>query len=785
MSLKKNRLAVAIAVSTVALLSSQQSLSEERFLLEEIVVTATKRAESVQDIPLAVTAVDSRLLAQRGISDIESLATSVPGLHFSQSGSDTQITIRGIGSEQNSVTGDPGVAFHIDGVYQSRSSAGSALLYDLDRIEVLRGPQGTLYGRNATGGSINVISKLPDQELSGKLDYKLGNYNQHQVSGVFNAPLIEDKLLSRISFQQETRDGFYTNVSAGQDDLDDIDTQDLRAQLLFLPNDDVDVLLSVNYSTDKGASNSGGHNVGTYGGVETGVPANFITSGLAVLPVGTIPGVGGFGLAGVASEAASADPAGDWEVSTNGEHSTDNERQGASLTLNWDMGDVALKSITAWQDNLVSQVRDIDFTDAEVMNEFRLQDSTQYSQELQLSSTDDSALQWITGLYWLEEKTEADFWVFDDGRGLSSLKFTAGTVYDGANYGAAFLNGFNIFQSIDSGQGFSAIGGNQSVINSESLGAYAQFNYAINDDLKLTAGLRYSEDKKSADIRYKGFGNQFTHPEVSHTKQDSWDSVTGKLGLDWYVTEDSMVYASVSTGFKSGGFLQDPDSDSYNEENITAYEFGSKNRFFEGRLQANISAYFYDYEDMQLSTIIDNQLVITNAGKADIKGIDLELMARPIEALILGLTLSRTNANFVTYSADDPTVAGIDEVVLDGNDLARSPDWTANLSAAYTVDMELGSVTASANMFWSDEVYFSAFNRQGNPADHQGNYRTTDLRVQFDSADDAWNVALAVKNLENELVASNGFARSSLGGPEAFVQWQAPRIYSVSAGYNF
>jgi len=733
MSLKKNRLAAAIAVGTVALLSSQQSLSDDGFLLEEIVVTATKRAENVQDIPLAVTAVDAGLLEQRSISDIESLATSVPGLHFSQAGSDTQITIRGIGSEQNSVTGDPGVAFHIDGVYQSRSSAGSALLYDLARIEVLRGPQGTLYGRNATGGSINVISKRPDMELSGKLEYQLGNYNQKQVSGVFNAPLIEDKLLSRISFQQETRDGFYKNVSEGQADLDDVDSQDLRAQLLFLPNDDMEALLSFNYSTDTGASNAGGHNVGPYSGLATLAPSY---------------------------ASVSPDPEGDWQASTDGKHATDNKRQGASLTLDWDLGDVALKSITAWQDNLVDQVRDVDFTDAEIMNELRLQDSRQFSQELQLSSIDDSPLQWLAGLYWLEEETEADFWVFDDGTGLSALPF---------------------FPTVDTGLGFSAIGGNQSVINSESMGAFAQINYAIDDDLKLTAGLRYSEDKKSADIRFKKFGGA----EFFHTKQDSWESVTGKLGLDWYATEDSMIYASVSTGFKSGGFLQDPDSDAYNEENITSFELGSKNRFLEGRLQANISAYFYDYQDMQLSTVVDNQLVTTNAGKAEVKGIELELLARPIEALILSANLSRTNANFVSYSADDPTVAGIAVEVLDGNEMARSPDWTANLSAAYTVDMDMGSVTASANMFWSDEVYFSAFNREGEAADHQGQYHTTNLRLQFDSADDAWNVALAVKNLEDELVASNGFAATGLGGPEAVVQWQAPRTYSVSAGYNF
>ena len=774
MPLKKRYLASTIAWVTTALLSPQVALSSEGFELEEIIVTATKRAESVQDIAAAVTALNANVLAERGIVNIESLAASVPGMHFSQAGADTRITVRGIGAEQNTVTGDPGVAFHIDGVYQARASAGAALFYDLERVEVLRGPQGTLYGRNATGGSINVISKAPADEFGGKFELQVGEFNQQVFKGVLNAPLIADKLLARVSVRQETRDGYYQNTAAGSSDLDDVDSVNLRTQLLFMPNENVDVLLAMNYATQKGAGN-GARVDGAY--PVSFFPINQITSNL-----------GGTGLVPYvypqASSVPSANPSGDWQISTNGEHNRDNERKGASVTVNWDLGSIAFKSISAWQDNVVDEVRDVDFTDAEIMNEYRLQDSRQYSQELQLSSTDEGPLQWLAGAYWLKEETSANYWLFDDGSGLSALVYNNPFLPLQPGVPSFFI-GMPYFGTVDSGQGFDAVFGNESVINSESLGAFAQASYELNSDLTATAGVRWSEDKKDADIRFKRFGNNFLVPESEFSKSDSWDALTWKLGLDWFVTEDSMVYATVSTGFKSGGFLQDPQSDSYDEEHIQSWELGSKNRFLDGKMQANVSAYYYDYEDMQLSTVLNNQLVTTNAGEADVLGLEVELLARPIDALELSVALAHTRAKFVDYQADNPLVPGVTVEVLDNNEMARSPDWTMNVAAAYTIDLAYGSLTASANMFWTDEVYFSAFNRLNDPSDYQGGYHVTDLRLHFASNDDVWFVSLAAKNLEDELVASNASPRSDLGGPDATIQWQAPKTWSLSAGYNF
>jgi len=731
--LKKRKLVTAILAGVSGLLLAPGSIADDTFMLEEIIVTAQKRTESVQEVAAAISALSGSMLDARGITNVESLVTSVPGMHFSQSGANARITVRGIGTEQTTVTGDPGVAFHIDGVYQSRASAGSALFYDLDRVEVLRGPQGTLYGRNATGGSVNLISKRPTEELGGNLELQLGNYNQKRVRGVFNTPLTDDdSLMLRVSGQQETRDGYLNNLTPGADDLEDRDALNLRTQLLYLPTDDLEVLLSVNYSTDKGAG-QGQVALGDY--PVDGAPINAL----------------------IAAQSAPQNPSDPWDIRTSGLARQDNDRQGATLAVDWDLGNVTLKSISAWQKNTVDSLADGDFSSADVINENRYQSSEQYSQELQLSSAGDGPWEWVTGLYAMAETSDVDFWYTDEGQGLSMF-----------------------FPTIDVGLADPSYFGNKTTVNSDSLGIFGQTSYRVTEEFKLTAGLRYSKDKKTADVFRKGFGAQ---QGDAFPKEGSWSAVTWKLGADWWVTEDSMLYASVSTGFKSGGFLQKKSDEPYDEEEILAWEIGSKNRFFDDRLQANVSAFFYEYSDMQLRTIRDSTSVVSNAGEAEIKGLEIELLARPLEALELSAALAYTDAKFTNYTDDDP-LDGLANTPLDlsGNDLARSPDYTANLSAAYTWQFDSGSLTSSVNYYWSDEVYFSAYNRKD--VDYQGSYQKTDVNLTFNSADQIWYVSLVARNLENAEVASNISTNSSLGGLHR-AQWQAPQTVSLTAGYHF
>ncbi|BFM14060.1 TonB-dependent receptor [Maricurvus nonylphenolicus] len=742
---QKRAMALSIAAIACGATTNVFAESDNDFAIEEIIVTAQKRAESVQDVAAAISAVGGSKLDEMGITDAESLVLAVPGMHFSQSGSNTRITVRGIGSEQTTVTGDPGVAFHIDGVYQTRASAGSALFYDLDRVEVLRGPQGTLYGRNATGGSVNLISNRPTQEFEGNVEVQLGDYNHQRLRGVVNAPLIDDKLAMRVSAQQETRDGYYENLTPGADDLEDRDALNLRTQFLYTPTETLDVLLSMNYSNDKGAGN-GSKPLGDYPSPPGNINAFYA--------------------------GATENPDDPWKVRTNGQDKRDNKRKGASITVDWDLGNVALKSISAWQENTVDTFVDADFSDVEIINENTFQENTQYSQELQLTSVDAGDWEWVAGLYWLQEENDVDYWLNDNGTGLSSILIPAGP-----------LAGLPLYSTVDVGLDDPAYFGNRSNVKGNSLGAFGQVSYHINEDVKVTGGLRYSKDEKEASIYRKEFGPAPIAPASSFKKKDDWSSVTWKLGVDWQVAEDSLLYATVSTGFKSGGFLQIEDADSYDEEEVLAWEIGSKNRFFDNRLQANISAFYYEYTDMQLRTIVGTDSIVTNAGEAGIQGLEVELLARPMEGLQLSAALAWTDAEFDEYFDDDPH-DGLNSLLdLSGNDLARSPDYTASLNAAYTWDLPWGSLTSSVNYYWSDEVYFSAYNRKDR--DYQDSYHKTDINVTFNSLDDVWYATLSVQNLENAEVASNiNLDNPTLGGID-YVQWQAPQTVRVSLGYNF
>jgi iron complex outermembrane receptor protein len=243
-----------------------------------------------------------------------------------------------------------------------------------------------------------------------------------------------------------------------------------------------------------------------------------------------------------------------------------------------------------------------------------------------------------------------------------------------------------------------------------------------------------------------------------------------------------MLYATVSTGFKSGGFLQTVGSEPYDEETVIAWEIGSKNRFFDNRLQANVSAYYYEYEDMQLRTIRDLASVVENAGESEIKGIEVELTGRPSDALALSANFAFTDAEFTDYFNDDPQIPGSDLEDLSGNSLPRSPEFTVNLTAAYTWYFAAGSLTASADYYWADKVYFSAFNRE---ADSQDSYHRTGARLIFNNASDTWYVAAAVSNIEDDEVASQVSLGDATLGTVDNAQWQSPRTYTLTAGYYF
>lgn len=726
---------ISLAVS-LAFLAPLGSASEQGLALEEVTIVALKRPQSLQRAPASVTVLSEAKIDQRDITNIASMATSVPAMHFTGYGSLARVTIRGVGVELFEASSDPGVALYMDGVYQAQATVHRETLFDLARVEVLRGPQGTLYGRNALGGSINLISNAPTEELGGEIEVLAGDYDRERLRGVVNVPLIEDRLLLRVSGQYESRDGFYENQTPGGDDLEDIDTHNLRGQLLYRRGDNFSALLNVNYSTMEGA-------------------------GWGAAALGDYPLTGDLMAPFYAQ--ATPNPAGPWKIRTNeGIQDRDNERKGAALTLNWELDSIAFKSITAWQDHTVDIVGfEWDWSDADILNEAFYRDSTQYSQEFQIRSTSDGNLGWLAGAYWFSDETDSDVGLYDQGAGLSTYPF---------------------FPVLDVGLEYPVMYGISGTYETDVLALFGTVSYQLTPSVSISAGLRYNDEERSLKQSVKDFVDSTLHDYKR--QDDDWSNTTWKLGADWTISDASFLYASVSTGYRSGGFTPVPEAPTLDEEDLLAWEVGAKNRFFDNRLQANFSAYYYDHSDMQLNTIKDGIKVVDNAGDATIKGAEIELLGRPMPAFEVSAALAYTDAEFDDYIDSDPLDQTNTPQNLSGNRLPRTPEYTLNLAAQYSWVLAGGSLTASVNYYWSDEVYFSAYNRDD--LDYQDSYHATDALLRFSSAGNRWSVAAGVKNIEDDEVANHIQAplAPALGGVD-FAFWREPRTYYMEVGYSF
>jgi len=415
------------------------SQAEEQWLLEEIVVTAEKRSASIQEVPIAITAFTGEGLADSGIDDASDLEMVTPGLTFSSNAFIGSVSIRGVGSPLNQGAGfDPSAAIYIDGVYQSRFEGAQISLMDLQRVEVLKGPQGTLYGRNAVGGAINYISQGPSTEFGGKLKVQLGNYNQRKFQGQFDIPLIEDKLLLRAALMRETRDGYFENLLIPSDEIEAADQWIGRFTMQYMPTDSLDITVHAGFSEREGANVSGIKQVN--------IDPNGFNAGAAIID----------------------DPR---KVLNDQPAHSPSDREYLDATVKWDLGALQLTSITAYTESSAGPLqRDIDATEIplihdgqpDVRNGFFIETDA-FSQEFILSSSAEDQLEWLLGAFYFQEDS---FTV--SGVDLSGVL--------GIPYSQALIN--------NSAEGYAAFG-------------HATYN--LSDKLRVSAGLRYSYEEKETD----------------------------------------------------------------------------------------------------------------------------------------------------------------------------------------------------------------------------------------------------------------------------------------------
>lgn len=682
-------------------------------VIEEVLVTAEKRASTVQDTSIAITAYSNEELNLRGIEELEDLQFSAPNLvisHNSQSPV-TYAYIRAIGSDQLVAGFDPGVAYHVDGIYVGQPSAMPGDLWDLERVEVLRGPQGTLYGRNTTGGSINIITREPTEDLEVLADVTFGNYDRQRLRGVLGGG-IADGVSGRLSFITDKDNGYQKNL-AGEDG-DQTDYSSVRGKLKFELGDNADLLLTAQRFENDGRQSQ-----------KRREPFE---------PVELAPGFVVDVYAG-----ATPNPENPRKVAKDFREKLELENDFLSAKLTWDFGAAQLISTTGYIENEWFQSADIDMSDNPVQFQEWEMETEQFTQELQLISTGDGPLEWILGAFYFDEDLSTDYF-FED----SSIA------------GFTFLNGGDL--------------------ETESIAVYGQIGYDFRKTdggpFRIVGGLRWTKDEKSIDEfqMIPQFG-----VDLSDSSEEDWDEVSGKLGVDWFLSEDTMAYASYSHGYKGGGFSIGQ-FDTFDPETVDSFEVGLKSQFLDQRAQVNVSAFYNDYQDLQVNFLVFTLFTTDNAAEATIQGIEVESTFIPADNLTLNANVTWLDAEFDEYQFS-PTVD------LAGDTLNRAPEFTFALTAQYDWMLaDSGSITARADYYWQDEVYYRVQNIDRHRED---SFSTLDLRLVWTSSDEQWVVDVFMKNVTDEdnqrgLTVSDGLST----GNNSFVTYYPPQTYGVRMGWQ-
>lgn len=693
--------------------------------IEEIVVTATKRTQSLQDLAGSISALDDAQIKLRGVANTEDLIAYVPGANFTKGAGNTFVSIRGVGVSLGQGFADPSVATHIDGVFLARTNMGSLQMIDLERAEVLRGPQGTLYGRNATGGVINFISKKPTEEFEGSFSVGAGSWDKVTADGYISGP-ITDKLLGRLSASYSDHDGYYDTVAPRSGHIADERHESFRAMLRYLPTENLTIDLSVSYEEEEYHDISQVVDLDVFALISLFFPPEFTTD----------------------------EPF----TSTQQEPYPHSEKESsmASLIANWDISDdLTFKSITAYVDHENPGINDADGYLGESLTvgslEYpRFDKVNTFSQEFNLIGTSlDDKLDWTLGFFYFTENHKPRT--------------------------TAFIPIFDV--EID--QFYSA--------DSEAMAAFVDLTYHVTDNFRINAGLRESRDERDFQQRYtlNFTTNPFevcgpTSPIADGKSSFDWDSTSPKLRFEWDAGENHLLYAQWQEGFKTGGINIGECGDTYEPEEISAYEVGFKSTLLDGAMTLNGSYYIYDYENHQAQLFPGGPTLalVVNLAGADIQGFDLELVWHASENFrIDGSVAHNDNEISETTFTTNPATGVVED--LKGNAVPHAPEWTAAVGANLFIDTDAGNFTARAEVRYSDEVQHGLFDSPNELADE---YTVGNIYLSYSSPSAAYEVRAFVRNVTDKEYLEDVGVSSLLGMRGSYAR---PRHFGVELRYNF
>lgn len=792
----QSAVALGCAVITTAPAYSQATSGERRTTaaLEEITVTARRREESLQDAPISVTALSGDALRELGIADLRGIANATPNMEFSYAGNGSgggnfaQVFLRGIGQPDFIITKDPGVGIYIDGVYLARAPGSVLELLDVERIEVLRGPQGTLFGKNTIGGAVLVTTKKPTNELSGVAQAAVGSYDRVDLSGSLSFPLVEDKLAIRVSALSRTQDGYYKRLAyeegpatqfgsdISREAGNNTDRQSGRMSLMWTPTENFELMLSGDVTKER-------QDAVEYQMIATPNFPNAISPNISAYNqfYATPRGLPTYGPQWITTEP--------WTTYSTWPGYNNSDVWGTSLSMTWDAGPVEVKSITAYRDLFVQSKGDADGTPAEIVSSGGIDISQhQFSQELQISGESfNDTLNWVAGLWYFEEKardtqrSRQQAGLFEALEAAPANSLTP-TILPRGCAAPCLLGGVGNpnHRRLENSRSGSRL------MQNSSYAAFAHATYEFTSQWSLTAGVRLSHEEKEFDyyelLPLSGRVNFDTYANNPAVPTDEWDIFTPKLSLEYKPADDVLLYVQGSTGFKAGGYNGRPAIaaalQSFDEEELTSYEAGIKSQWLDNRLRLNGAVFFSEYTDIQVTRLppdLPGVRLEENAGDGETLGFELEAMFVPVAGLNLGASIGYQD--FELTSLEE----GVQLACQLECKLPFAPELTANLSAAYTLALgTLGDLTMRLDYKFSDDYFIDADNTD---AVAQDAYDWLDGRIALAAPSGDWEVFVGGTNLTDEPVIANGV--TSVPNNSQIVTYKPPRQWYAGVRVMF
>ena len=730
---KKNH-AQLLGLGVMFLTGSVSVLAQDN-ALEEVVVTATKRSVALQDLAGSANVLGADKLGPGGIQEVRDMQVDIPNLSLGDQFGFARVFMRGIGMTSIDIGGEGAVAFLQDGAIVPRPAAQLMGMFDLDQVEVLRGPQGTLYGRGATAGAINMVTAKPGKELGGYLSVTAGNYGLAQFKGDIDVPM-GDALSMRLAGSLDSRDGYGNNIFTGSD-INDRDASAYRATFVYDAGGPLTATLSAQYYEE----DDNNYAFSYFGQSEgSSIPVPF---GVPILGGNTVGMVGG----------------GFYDINSDQEPINDRDGQLINLTIDYAFNDRwSLKSITSSQSMDRFLRDDLDSTDANLFGQNNYtEESDSFGQELILNYSADR-LDVLGGVMYFEEDLYGEVRV-----PLTNLCFLLAPAACGTPVGD-FLNGGNYLQDGD--------------VDIEAWGAYVEANYSISDKWSVIAGLRYNYEERDGT---GSFIFDAISLNVPTNQRESWNDLTPRITLQYSPNDNMLLYATYTEAFKSGVINTGSTSPPLDPETVDAFEVGLKGQNASGTLRYSVAAFFYDYQDMQISFVDETSTVSTvNAAEAENSGIELEVDGSLGNGFAFDFYLTYLNAEYQEFFNGD-YANGFAITDLSGNTLPNAPESTAKLGLTWEGAVGGGTLTVRGEAYYQDDVYFTEWNREDA---YQKSYEQINASVDY-SWNDQWLLSLWGRNLSDEEVMSNNIITAPLYDSLRVGAVLPPRTYGATVTYQF